>query len=277
MPSTPINPLVAFLARPLMSSYPAATIMPFQLYLQAALSSLPIPSTFLLSANSAPPPQIHGACIASGIKWDDFIGLLAGRNDLLLFISTASLDVQIGDALRTSLWVAPKPADSDETYIPVSKRRSPAFSPTGTAFRARLRETMAAARARRSALLVPTINATPSSPVDDMSDSESDSDVSDSGFSFTSASSSHSSTSASSVEDECISTTPVVDRTKTDVARYMYQGGVTQVMSGGVMLGGSARSPPTKRPYPSPKKPFSTPQNVRKTNTSAIDNWRKSA
>ncbi|KAJ6629785.1 hypothetical protein B0H10DRAFT_1985368 [Mycena sp. CBHHK59/15] len=225
MPSAPINPLVAFLARPLMSS---------------------------------PSPQIHGACIASGIKWDDFIGLLAGRNDLLLFISTASLDVQIGDALRTSLWVAPKPADSDETYIPVSKRRSPAFSSVGTAFRARLRETMAAARARRSALLIPTINAIPAfSPVDDMSDSESDSDVSDSGFSFTSASSSHSSTSASSVEDECISTTPVVDRTKTDVARYMYQGGVTQVMSGG--------------------KPFSTPQNARKTNTSAIDNWRKSA
>jgi hypothetical protein len=69
-----------------------------------------------------------------------------------------------------------------------------------------------------------------------------------------------------------------VDRTKVDVMRYMYLGGVTQVMSGGVMLGAAPRPTPkasAPRPMQTPRMLASRPNPSRKASAVSANNWRK--
>ncbi|KAJ7260649.1 hypothetical protein C8J57DRAFT_1720007 [Mycena rebaudengoi] len=253
MSSPAINRLVSFITRPLMSLHTAATMVSLQICLYAALSAIPTPSSLLLSAQSLPPPQIQTACIATGIHWSDWFHLLSNGKDVELYISASALAVQIGDGPRMALWTAP--AVNACATIPLLKAKSPALKPAGTAFAASLRATLASARARRAALI------SPSDSDSDSSDSESDSDVSDSGSSFTSHSST---TSVSSLESD-VPCTPIADRTKVNV--YMYQGGVTQVMSGGVMLGGAPR------PTQTVCTPACRPRTLR--SPVSANNWRK--
>ncbi|KAJ7281043.1 hypothetical protein C8J57DRAFT_1300719 [Mycena rebaudengoi] len=264
MSSPAINRLVSFITRPLMSLHTAATMVSLQIYLHAALSAIPTPSSLLLSAHSLPPPQIQTACIAAGIQWADWLHLLSNGKDVELFISASALAVQISDGPRMVLWTAPA-VDACAT-IPLLNAKSPALKPAGTAFAVSLRTTLASARARRAALI------SPSDSESDSSDSESDSDVSDSGSSFTSNSST---TSVSSLDSD-VPCAPIVDRAKVDVTRYMYHGGVTQVMSGGVMLGGAPRPTP-KASAPRPTQTAHMLASRLKTSRSAVsaNNWRK--
>ncbi|KAJ7761255.1 hypothetical protein DFH07DRAFT_939810 [Mycena maculata] len=282
MSSTAITHAVSFLTRPLMRVHTPATILSLQLYLQTAFSASPIaPETALrLSAYCPPPPEIQRACLASGVRWVDWITLLSGGFDLTLFISGSSLSVQLGRGPRRDVWVAP----TTSTPAP----RSPALRLTEPAFGAHLRATLSSARTRRGTASesISTLNRTriprlisPSS-LKDVSASDSDSgsdcesDASESGYSFTSASSAMSVSSAES------SPKPVVTR----ATRYLYQGGVTQVVSGGVMLG--VCSPSTTKPKRMASVPNSQGRRtgmarsfVRKTGVSAADacSWRRSA
>ncbi|KAJ7260660.1 hypothetical protein C8J57DRAFT_1319192, partial [Mycena rebaudengoi] len=261
MSSPAINRLVSFITRPLMSLHTAATMVSLQIYLHAALSAIPTPSSLLLSAHSLPPSQIQTACIATGIQWADWLHLLSDGKDVELFISASALAVQIGDGPRMVLWTAPA-ADTGAT-TPLLNAKSPALKPAGTAFAASLRATLASARARRVAITSPSDS--------DSSDSESDSGVSDSGSSF----SSHSSTTSVSSFDSDAPCSPVV---KVDVTRYMYHGGVTQVMSGGVMLGGAPRPTPkarAPRPTQTARPLASRPKTLRKASAVSANNWRK--
>ncbi|KAJ7128655.1 hypothetical protein C8R44DRAFT_979270 [Mycena epipterygia] len=262
MSSTPVTHLVSFLTRPLMRSHNPATIVSLQLCLHTALSAS-TQSSLLLSASCPPPPQIQRACILSGIRWADWIRLLSGGIDLQILISESSLSVQLGTMPPRIIW--------DAVSLHAPKPRSPAFIPVGTPFGARLRATLASARTRRGAALnptrIPTLLSSTDSDAD--SDSDSDSDISDSGCSFTSASSSTSVATTASAK-------PVVDHTKTDVTRYMYQGGSTQVMSGGVMLGAAA-PPKVKRGPAVFSNGRSSASFTRKTGVSSADSWRKSS
>ncbi|KAJ7723628.1 hypothetical protein DFH07DRAFT_1067184 [Mycena maculata] len=274
MSSTAITHAVSFLTRPLMRAHTPATILSLQLYLQTALSASPLaPETALrLSATCPPPPVIQRACLASGVRWANWIKLLSGGLDLTLFIAVSSLSVQLGRGPCRDVWVAPVTSTS------------PVLGPAEPAFGAYLRAALASARTRRGAAsaLNPTRIPSPlSSSLEDDSASDSDSgsdcdsDASDSGYSFTSASSA---TSVSSAE-----LSPKAGATR--ATKYVYQGGVTQVVSGGVMLGVCAPSTTT----PTPKRAaVANAQGrraevarsvVRKTGVSAADacSWRRSA
>ncbi|KAJ6546207.1 hypothetical protein DFH09DRAFT_1171487 [Mycena vulgaris] len=273
MSTTPVNHLVSFLTRPLMRSHTPATIVSLQLCLHTAFSStLAQPASLLLSASCPPPPQIQRACLVSGVRWAEWIRLLSGGLDVQLFISESALSVQLGSMPRRSLWVAPADTTARPPSAPssISKLRSPVLMPAGTAFGARLRATLASARTRRGAALNPTRIPTllsSESDLDSDSESDSDSDVSDSGSSFTSVSSA-TSVSSDSRSPICTPASPA----KPDVTRYMYQGGVTQVVSGGVMLG--APSPKRAPAMFANRRPSGIPQHAaRKT----ADSWRKSA
>ncbi|KAJ7281068.1 hypothetical protein C8J57DRAFT_1300799 [Mycena rebaudengoi] len=264
MSSPVINRLVSFITRPLMSLHTAATMVSLQIYLHAALSAIPTPSSLSLSAHSLPPPQIQTACLATGIQWADWIHLLSNGKDVELFVSASVLAVQIGDGPRTVLWAAPA-FDACPT-TPLLNAKSPALKPAGIAFAASLRATLASARARRVAIASPSDS--------DISDSESESDVSDSGSSYTSNSST---TSASSLDSDVLCA-PIVDRAKVDVTRYMYHGGVTQVMSGGVMLGGAPRPTPkasAPRPIQTARMLASRPKTSRNSSAVTANTWRK--
>ncbi|KAJ7281084.1 hypothetical protein C8J57DRAFT_1300821 [Mycena rebaudengoi] len=247
-----------------MSLHSAATMVSLQIYLHAALSAIPTPSSLLLSLHSLPPSQIQTACIATGVQWADWLHLLSNGKDVELFIRTSTLAVQIGDGPRMVLWTAPA-LDACAT-IPSLNAKSPALKPAGTAFTASLRATLASARARRVAITSPSDS--------DISDSESESDVSDSGSSFTSNSST---TSASSLDSD-VPCAPIMDRAKVDVTRYIYHGGVTQVVSGGVMLGGAPRPTPkasAPRPIQTARMVASRPKTLRNSSAVTANNWRK--
>ncbi|KAJ7501449.1 hypothetical protein B0H11DRAFT_721465 [Mycena galericulata] len=284
MSSTSIYHLVSFLTRPLMRSHVPATILSLQLYLQTAFSSQSTTDTnFLLSARCPPPPQMQQACLAFGVRWAEWIHLISCGLDLQLFVTEIAVSVQLGTRPRRVIWAA---ADNADKSAPAKVRSA------GLPFSTHLRATLAAARTRRGAALnptrIPTLLSSSSfvASSDADSDSESDSDGdSDSGYSFTSASSATSVSSGSCFESE--SSKPVVNPTA-DVTRYLYQGGVTQVMSGGVMLGAAAPKPNSfafaAPPYPkraavvSNGRPVGISRNaVRKTGVSTADSWRRSA
>ncbi|KAF7326156.1 hypothetical protein MKEN_00467200 [Mycena kentingensis (nom. inval.)] len=117
--------------------------------------------------------------------------------------------------------------------------------PSGPAFRPRIRMGPAAYAATKLSIYT----AAPSSDDDDDDDSDSASDA-DSETSLSSAS-----TAATSVYSVCAVpvsvpayTTPRTTSPSPTTTRYLYQGGRTNVVSGGVMLGGRARA--TRQPKP---------------------------
>ncbi|KAJ6550276.1 hypothetical protein B0H19DRAFT_1378843 [Mycena capillaripes] len=280
MSSAVLTQLVSFLTRPLMRSHSPATIVSLQLSLHNGLSSLLPESSLLLSAKCPAPPVIQRACLLSGVRWAEWIRLLSRGIDLEIFIIESSLDLKLGRMPRKSLWKAP-----DNSCPVVSTLRFPALFPAGTPLNARLRSTLASARTRRGAALnptrIPTLLSSSYDANDIASDSDSDADSdsdsdceSDSGFSFTSASSATSVSTASFAPFLC---TPVraTPAAKPDVKRYTYHGGVTQVVSGGVMLGAPVQ--PRAAAFSRGRPSSITQSAVRKTAISMADSWRRSA
>ncbi|KAJ7697439.1 hypothetical protein B0H17DRAFT_1328907 [Mycena rosella] len=271
MSSTPLTQLVSFLTRPLMRSHTPATIVALQLYLHTALAPLisDCETAHLLSPRCPPPPALQTACLLSGIRWAEWIQLLAGGLDVQLSLSTAVLAVQLGALPRRVIWTAAtNKSEAPKAASSASEPRSPAL---------RLRATLVSAHTRRAAALNPTRSPTmlsttysPASPSASEADSDSDSDYdSDSGSSFTSVS------SATSVPSDS-------PPTNSTVTRYLYSGGITQVVSGRVMLGAPnaqftpkiAREPAPKRAAFSNGRPSShLPNMARKT----ADSWRRAA
>ncbi|KAJ7667318.1 hypothetical protein B0H17DRAFT_1142807 [Mycena rosella] len=271
MSSTPLTQLVFFLTRPLMRAHTPATIVSLQLYLHTALAPLisDCETAHLLSPRCPPPPALQTACLLSGIRWAEWIQLLAGGLDVQLSLSTALLAVQLGATPRRVIWTAAtNTSEPPKAASPASELRSPAL---------RLRAALVSAHTRRAAALnsthSPTMRSTayyPASPSSSETDSDSDSDCdSDSGSSFTSAS------SATFVSSDFPPTNPAV-------TRYLYSGGVTQVVSGRVMLGAPnaqftikiTREPAPKRAAFSNGRPsIHLPNAARKP----ADSWRRAA
>ncbi|KAJ7176274.1 hypothetical protein C8R43DRAFT_556494 [Mycena crocata] len=331
-PST--SHLVSFLTRPLMKSYTPATVVALQLALLAALSESASTLTLFLSATCPPPAPLQRACLASGIRWADWIRLLSSGLDCTLFLTPTSVAVRLGTMPRRVVWSASASAAGQPTSTSFKPLRSVSVSATPTPFNGvtrGLRATLASALTRTRTRIGPAAALNPtriptllsasctfapaspssesefSSASDDSDDSDSDYAPSDSGRSSTSSSSVYTSaseysvssaaTSATSLSSVCtaaamkpaVYTAPRPAAPKptaaAPVTRYMYQGGVTQVMSGRVMLGVAAPSAlPSARPAavvrPAASSPRKAPATQRKPASSSAaqaGSWRRAA
>jgi hypothetical protein len=252
----------------LLATFPAATISSAQVILTASLASAPS-ATFTLTSTSTPPPAIFAAAIGAGIPWDAWFAALADTADvLLLFYGPGYLKVRVGDAQVADVWSE----ESQGSVTPISQLK--AVAPllqisTGARLRAmllsaRVRSMRRAQQTAASPIRIPSLLlATSDSDSDSSSDSDSESDsgCSSTSSKFTSYSATSLTTFPPSTPLKCLSTLPSVapaiyrapksraptpkakptavpvDRSKKDLTAYLYQGGVTRVMTGGVMLG----------------------------------------
>ncbi|KAJ7138181.1 hypothetical protein C8R44DRAFT_766977 [Mycena epipterygia] len=264
MSSSAIPHVISFLTRPLLSIAAPAAVTSAQLILNASLVSAPT-ATFTLSS-ATPPPSIYAAAIGSAILWAKWFNALGGGRDILLFYSPGYLKVRVGDAPVTDVW-----SEATQASVPISQQMKlvPLLQQsTG----ARLRAMLLSARVRSmrraekqaasaEAIRIPGLLAAESDSEDDSSsDSGSESDCGSSTSSkFTSCSNDSLTSAASSPPSTPYKFASValpsvprpqalyrapkparrvpVDVAKKDLTAYMYQGGVTRVMTGGVMLG----------------------------------------
>ncbi|KAJ7087683.1 hypothetical protein B0H15DRAFT_842843 [Mycena belliarum] len=289
MSSSAIPHVIAFLTRPLLTTFPADTISTAQLILTASLASSPTASLTLTS--NTPPMPIFAAAIGASIPWPVwFAALASGTESILLVYGPGYLKARVGAEPVTDVWSE----DSEGSVVPIARSRVKVAAPllhesTGV----RLRATLLSARVRSmrraqqaQAIRIPCL---PTSATDYDSDSESDSGYSDSGSDRSTTSSI--TTAASSVPASplkprslalptppglvapaapalyrapcptatIMNTTPrprlplgrlasapapkralapaAVDPTNKSTTAYLYSGGVTRVMTGGVMLG----------------------------------------
>ncbi|KAJ7726160.1 hypothetical protein DFH07DRAFT_853157 [Mycena maculata] len=263
MSSSAIHHVIAFLTRPLLASFAPTSVASAQLILNATL--LPTPTaTFSLTSTATPPPAIHAASIGAGIPWTAWFSALGGRRDLLLFYGPGYLKVRVGDSQVIDVWTG----EHQGSIIPISQMKSAPLLQQSTG--ARLRAMLLSARVRNmrraeqeakaeGPMRIPTLLG------DSESDDLSSDSKSDSGSDYSSASSKFTTYSTDSLTSSgsppttpaksgCVALPPAapaigtysafktrhrvpVDRSKKDLTSYLYQGGVTRVMTGGVMLG----------------------------------------
>ncbi|KIK98515.1 hypothetical protein PAXRUDRAFT_675121 [Paxillus rubicundulus Ve08.2h10] len=108
---------IAYLTRPLMLTYSAATIIKLQLVLEANLTPL-FASTWApaeplrgsgrrcltLSPTCLPPRAIYTACLATGVQWFDWIAALGGR-EFDFFVDPGCISVRFGKASKlVTIW-----------------------------------------------------------------------------------------------------------------------------------------------------------------------------
>ncbi|KAJ7147848.1 hypothetical protein C8R43DRAFT_1009719 [Mycena crocata] len=268
MSSSAIPHVIAFLTRPLLSASAPASVTSAQLILNASLAPN---GTFTLTSTSTPHSSLYAASIGSGIPWTVWFNALGGGGDVLLFYGPGYLKVRIGDSEVTDVW-------NEETQgsVPISRLHGALLSARVRSLKRA--EQQQQAEPIRPPSLVLTASDSESSE-DSSSDSDSDSDYASSTSSrFTSYSSSESLTSAASsppatpakaaslmlpavptyvvlprrsqaayraphrvAVDRSVHFVPV-DRSKKHTTAYIYQGGVTRIMTGGVLLGPRPRS-----------------------------------
>jgi len=269
--------VVAFLTRPLLSSFPTAAVSSAQIILTASLASVPS-ATYALNA-STPPTPFLAASIGASIPWTAWLAAL-GSDEILLFYGPGYVKVRLGNAAVTDVWSE----ESQGSVVPISRIQAQVkVSPSPLLQQntgARLRAMLLSARVRNmrrqqaaaEPIRIPSLPLSPSSD-SDSSDSDSDSDYceSDSASSTSSIFTSYSNdslTSAGSPASTSPKCAPValpavgtyrppfarskvaptnpsvprapavpMDHSKKDTTAYLYQGGVTRVMTGGVMLG----------------------------------------
>jgi hypothetical protein len=108
---------IAFLTRPLIPSYPAATIIKLQLILEANLTALfattwtpeePLRGSgrrcLTLSPTCLPPRAIHSACLAAGVQWFDWITAL-GSCEFDFFVDPGCISVRFGNGSKlVTIW-----------------------------------------------------------------------------------------------------------------------------------------------------------------------------
>ncbi|KAF9267143.1 hypothetical protein L218DRAFT_720882 [Marasmius fiardii PR-910] len=271
-----LTQLIEYLTTPLHTSHPPSTVVATKAILQNHFFSLIVsgtlaPFTMILSSTFLPPAPILAACIASGgtLVWGDWLRVLSGGQNVFIFVMDGCLQSRIGDEGDLStVWSAPSDEPAEILSISKTVMKKEQQDGESSPMAEKLNELLNSVRARREELApiqIPTLLSSPTGSEDE-SDSESDTD-STASFSF-SATSSDAETLVSSPatpengklglpEPEAVIEThddfkpipahrlpscnqrrPVVDRSKKEVTRYMYQGGQTGVITGGVMLGG---------------------------------------
>ncbi|KAJ7140235.1 hypothetical protein C8R43DRAFT_1109573 [Mycena crocata] len=273
MSSSAVPHVIAFITRPLLAAFAPASVTSAQLILNASLASN---ATFTLTSTTAPPPSIQAASIGSGISWASWFNTLGGGRDILLFYGPGYLKVRIGNAQVMDVWseesqgsvvpisgIQKAPAVQQSTG---ARLRSALLS---ARIRSMKRAEQQAEPIHIPSLLAPVFDSDSGS--DSSYDAGSESDHSDSDCS-SSTSSRFTSYSSESLTSAATSppVTPVkaaslalpvapsyvalprrsqtsyraskitripVDHMKKDTTAYIYQGGVTRVMTGGVLLG----------------------------------------
>ncbi len=114
---------VSFLTRPLMTSYPATTIIKLQLVLEANLTAHYAPSwvpfeplsgsgrrCLTLSPDCLPPRVVYSACLATGIQWFDWSARLGGR-EFDFFVDPGCVYMRVGSSPETvTIWAAEGPS-----------------------------------------------------------------------------------------------------------------------------------------------------------------------
>ncbi|KAH8795224.1 hypothetical protein DL96DRAFT_1690018 [Flagelloscypha sp. PMI_526] len=303
-----ITQAINLLTTPLLTTHSVQAIAPLRALLQANLVViLPITGeihlNFKLSPYTLPPKPILASCVASGITWAEWSRALGGKPlEVLITNSGVRMTTAVQgrpvtvfrnaeDANNNNNPINVMPATTNDPFV--SKVRPD----VAIARRLIARPTTDRASTATPPLRIPTsglrIPAPTSklsqsfSPFDD-SDSDSDSDISRpssrlSTFSFESSSDGGSSmTSASSFSSSPVSTKakstafskviapPVINRAHQANMNYLYEGGSTRVMTGGVMLGGAPRAAATSS---SPIKKAATVATARKG--SEAGSWRR--
>ncbi|KAJ7624100.1 hypothetical protein DFH06DRAFT_1230365 [Mycena polygramma] len=270
--SSAIPHVVLFLTRPLLPAFTAKAVYSAQLILTASLAPMSS-ATYTLNANSIPQPLL-AASIGAGIPWDAWLATL-GCDEILLSFGPSHFEVCLGDAEATEVWNAERdPGNAIPISIPRVQTQLEASTSRPT--NARLRAVLVSACVRTfrrqqsmvAPIRIPTIILSPTDESDSESESEaseypdSDSDsassassskfTSYSGESCTSAGSppttptesikctptAFSSTSRLPIRSASSKTSPPrVNHSRVDTTAYLYRGGITRVMTGGVMLG----------------------------------------
>ncbi|KAH8817629.1 hypothetical protein DL96DRAFT_392628 [Flagelloscypha sp. PMI_526] len=271
-----ITQAINLLTTPLLMTLSVQAIVPLRALLQANLVVI-LPLTgeihlnFKLSPYTLPPKPILASCVASGITWAEWSRALGGKPLEILITNsgvrmTTTVQGRPVTIFRNAEDAIIKPVNvmlattTNEPFVSKVRpdvaiaRRLIAHPTTGKATTATPPLRIPTSGLRMPA---PTSKLSQSfSPFDD-SDSDSDSDISrpssrlstfsfesssDGGSSMTSASSFSSSpvsTKAKSTAFSNVITPPVINRAHQANMNYLYEGGSTRVMTGGVMLGGA--------------------------------------
>ncbi|KAJ7626812.1 hypothetical protein FB45DRAFT_55299 [Roridomyces roridus] len=276
MSSSAIRHVIAFLTKPLVAGTPLQAIATAQLILNA---SLPTPAaTLSLSSTSAPPPALLAASIGSTIPWTVWLQALGGGRDVLLFYGPGYVKVRIGDGSVADVWSE----ETQGSVVPISHARLRATL-LSARLRSVHRVQQEHTNTIRIPTLLADDDSS-SDYESDADSEHSSTFSSYSSESATTSADSQCSSSAALKASSVLPAAPsllyrapqrraavVVDRTKkhlfastrpgpyrapalrpttktasapASATTYLYQGGVTRVMTGGVMLGSSA---PSKR------------------------------
>ncbi|RDB15658.1 hypothetical protein Hypma_003996 [Hypsizygus marmoreus] len=225
-----IHAATIFLIRPLvlLGTYPTETLLTLQTLLQAAFSTSSH-NVLSLSPTALPPLPIYLACLKTDVSWTIWIRVLGG-SAFDIFVEPERVFVVRKDTAEIGVvWVAPSAADitpaSKNVARPTTEKQSP----------------YAAAGQATSAVL--EIDSDTESEISDSSDSRPSSRSSNhSGFSFSSRSSASSQSSFCSMAN-VPEPKPKPTTATTQPTKYMYQGGVSTVLTGGVMLGARSAAP----------------------------------
>lgn len=263
--SVTLTHAIAFLTRPLIVSYPAATVIKLQLILEANLTALFAPTwvpeeplrgsgrrCLTLSPACLPPRVIYSACLAAGVQWFDWIAALGGR-ELDLFVDPGCISVRFSKGSKlVTIWSE----ELTEIVSPILPSNAKSHSKT---IAQQLLESESADDDEIFAMIADEVSApawgtpvidrfsaparseSPLSAVSSDSRSSSRSSNSSSCFSYASTartdSVSHQTQSANKISrrEKARQARVFVDTSKTEVTPY--DGGKTTVLTGGVMLG----------------------------------------
>ncbi|KAN0100834.1 hypothetical protein V8E55_000818 [Tylopilus felleus] len=273
---------IAFLTRPLILSYPAATVIKLQLVLEANLTALFAPTwvaeeplrgsgrrCLTLSPTCLPPRAIYSACLATGIQWFDWIAALGGR-EFDFFVDPGCISVRFDKGTKlVTIWSEELFAETVSPVLPSNTK-----SQSKTIAQQLLENesadddeifTMIADEVSAPTWTTPVIDhfpptarsESPLSAISSDSRSSSRSSNSSSCFSYASTartdsclSAPHQASSGNKVSrrEKARQARVFVDTSKTEVTPY--DGGKTTVLTGGVMLGAAsskAKSAPSWR------------------------------
>lgn len=259
---------ITYLTRPLIVSYPAATVIKLQLILEANLTALfasswvpeePLRGSgrrcLTFSPTCLPPRAIYSACLASGVQWFDWIAALGGC-EFDFFVDPGCISIRFGKGSKlVTIWSEEFLVEVDSPILPINAK------PQSKTIAQQLLESESADDDEIFAMIADEVSAptwatpvidrfslparseSPLSAVSSDSRSSSRSSNSSSCFSYAStartdscpSASSRSSSNKISRREKARQARVFVDTTKTEVTPY--DGGKTTVLTGGVMLG----------------------------------------
>jgi len=267
--SVTLTHAIAFLTRPLIVSYSAATVIKLQLVLEANLTALFAPTwvpeeplrgsgrrCLTLSPTCLPPRAIYSACLATGVQWFDWIAAL-GSCEFDFFVDPGCISVRFGKGSKlVTIWseellpevVSPiLPSNVTSHSKTIAQQLLESESADDDEIFAMIADEVSAptwATPVIDRFPPPARSESPLSAISSDSRSSSRSSNSSSCFSYPSTAHTDSCTSAPhgtssankiSRREKARQARVFVDTSKTEVTPY--DGGKTTVLTGGVMLG----------------------------------------